>query len=39
MRNGRVQASYVYDDGRRYYATHTYDSRTDAGDGWRTNGG
>ncbi|MGE2835124.1 tyrosine-type recombinase/integrase [Mycobacterium sp. SMC-4] len=33
MRNGRVQASYVYDDGRRYYATHTYDNRTDA-EGW-----
>ncbi|WP_460356375.1 site-specific integrase [Mycobacterium sp. ZZG] len=30
MRNGRVQASYVYDDGHRYYATHTYDSRMDA---------
>lgn len=36
MRNGRVQASYVYDDGRRYYATHTYDSRTDA-EGWLAN--
>jgi hypothetical protein len=36
MRNGRIQASYVYDDGRRYYATHTYDSRTDA-EGWLAN--
>jgi integrase len=36
MRNGRVQASYIYDDGRRYYATHTYDSRTDA-EGWLAN--
>ncbi|SRR5689334_165033 len=36
MRNGRVQASYVYDDGRRYYATHTYDNRTDA-EGWLSN--
>lgn len=33
MRNGRVQASYMYDDGKRYYATHTYDNRTDA-EGW-----
>ena len=30
MRNGRIQASYIYDDGRRYYATHTYDNRMDA---------
>jgi hypothetical protein len=30
MRNGRIQASYIADDGRRYYATHTYDSRMDA---------
>jgi integrase len=36
MRNGRVQASYVYDDGHRYYATHTYDNRTDA-EGWLAN--
>jgi hypothetical protein len=36
MRNGRVQASYVYDDGKRYYATHTYDNRTDA-EGWLAN--
>lgn len=33
MRNGTVQASYVADDGRRYYATHTFDNRTDA-EGW-----
>lgn len=37
MRNGRVQASYVYDgDGRRYYGLHTYDNRTDA-EGWLAN--
>jgi integrase len=36
MRSGRVQASYIYDDGRRYYATHTYDNRTDA-EGWLAN--
>lgn len=36
MRNGRIQASYMYDDGRRYYATHTYDNRTDA-EGWLAN--
>ncbi|MCW2513580.1 MAG: site-specific integrase [Mycobacterium sp.] len=36
MRNGRIQASYVYDDGLRYYATHTYDNRTDA-EGWLSN--
>jgi len=36
MRNGRVQASYVYDDGRRYYAPHTYDNRGDA-EGWLAN--
>src|ERR1700756_1573379 len=36
MRSGRVQASYVYDDGRRYFATHTYDNRTDA-EGWLAN--
>lgn len=36
MRNGRIQASYVYDDGRRYYAIHTYDNRTDA-EGWLAN--
>ena len=34
MRNGRIQASYIYDgDGRRYYAIHTYDSKMDA-EGW-----
>jgi integrase len=36
MRNGRIQASYVYDDGRRYYATHTYDNKLDA-EGWLAN--
>jgi integrase len=36
MRNGHIQASYMYDDGRRYYATHTYDNRTDA-EGWLAN--
>jgi integrase len=36
MRSERVQASYVYDDGKRYYATHTYDNRTDA-EGWLAN--
>ncbi len=36
MRNGRIQASYIYDDGKRYYATHTYDNRTDA-EGWLAN--
>jgi integrase len=30
MRNGNVQASYITDDGRRYYATRTYDTRMDA---------
>jgi integrase len=34
MRNGRIQASYIYDgDGKRYYAIHTYDSKMDA-EGW-----
>jgi hypothetical protein len=36
MRNDRIQASYIYDDGRRYYATHTYDSKVDA-EGWLAN--
>lgn len=36
MRNGRVQASYVHTDGRRYYATHTFDARMDA-EGWLAN--
>jgi integrase len=30
MRNGNTQASYTTDDGRRYYAPHTYDTRMDA---------
>lgn len=33
MRSGRFQASYVYDDGVRYYAPHTYDNKGDA-EGW-----
>src|ERR1700739_361505 len=33
MRSGRIQASYVADDGRRYYCPHTFDSRMDA-EGW-----
>jgi integrase len=36
MRNGKVQASYVADDGRRYYATHTFDTRIEA-EGWLGN--
>lgn len=36
MRNGWIQASYVYDDGKRYYATHTYESKMDA-EGWLSN--
>ena len=36
MRNGRIQATYIYDDGKRYYATHTYDNRIDA-EGWLSN--
>lgn len=37
MRNGRIQASYIYDgDGKRYYALHTYDAKIDA-EGWLAN--
>ena len=36
MRNGSVQASYLTDDGRRYYAAHTYDNRMDA-ERWLSN--
>jgi integrase len=36
MRNGRIQASYIADDGVRYYATHPFDNRTDA-EGWLAN--
>jgi integrase len=36
MRSGRVQASYIADDGRRYYCPHTFDTRTDA-EGWLAN--
>jgi hypothetical protein len=30
MRSGRIQASYIADDGRRYYCPHTFDARMDA---------
>lgn len=33
MRNGRIQASYLHADGRRYYAPHTFTARMDA-EGW-----
>jgi integrase len=33
MRSGRIQASYIADDGRRYYCPHTFDTRMDAA-GW-----
>ncbi|MCV7239806.1 site-specific integrase [Mycolicibacterium celeriflavum] len=36
MRNGRIQASYVHEDGHRYYATHTFDAKIDA-EGWLAN--
>jgi integrase len=36
MRNGSVQASYIADDGRRYYSTHTFETRVDA-EGWLAN--
>jgi integrase len=36
MRNGRIQASYVHEDGHRYYATHTFDAKMDA-EGWLAN--
>ena len=36
MRNGAVQSSYIADDGRRYYALHTFDTRGDA-EGWLAN--
>ena len=36
MRNGRIQASYIAENGCRYYATHTYDTRLDA-EGWLAN--
>jgi integrase len=36
MRNGSVQASYIADDGRRYYSTHTFETRMDA-EGWLAN--
>ena len=36
MRNGSIQASYIADDGRRHYATRTYDTKMDA-EGWLAN--
>lgn len=36
MRNGRIQASYIHEDGQRYYATHTFDAKVDA-EGWLAN--
>lgn len=33
MRNGNVQASYVHDNGRRYYAKQPFETRMDA-EGW-----
>lgn len=36
MRNGRVQASYIHTDGRRYYAPSTFTAKMDA-EGWLSN--
>jgi hypothetical protein len=36
MRNGTIQASYIADDGRRYYAIRPFDARLDA-EGWLAN--
>ncbi|WP_046318319.1 site-specific integrase [Mycobacterium sp. UM_Kg1] len=36
LRSGRIQASYVHDDGRRYYAPSTYTTKMDA-EGWLSN--
>lgn len=36
MRSGRVQASYLHSDGRRYYAPHTFTTKMDA-EGWLAN--
>lgn len=36
MRSGSVQASYIHDDGRRYYAPHTFTTKMD-GEGWLAN--
>jgi integrase len=36
MRNGTVQASYIAEDGRRYYAIRPFDTRVDA-EGWLAN--
>lgn len=36
LRSGYIQASYVHDDGHRYYAPRTFDARTDA-EGWLAN--
>jgi integrase len=36
LRSGRIQASYVTADGRRYYAPNTYTTKMDA-EGWLSN--
>lgn len=36
MRSGSIQASYLHDDGRRYYAPHTFTAKMDA-EGWLSN--
>ncbi|AQT79314.1 site-specific integrase [Mycolicibacterium litorale] len=36
MRSGSIQASYVHEDGRRYYAPHTFTAKMDA-EGWLSN--
>ena len=36
MRNGNVQASYLHDDGHRYYATRPFGAKIDA-EGWLAN--
>lgn len=36
MRNGRIQASYIHSDGRRYYAPSTFTAKMDA-EGWLSN--
>ena len=37
MRNGRVQASYIYDDGQRYYATTLTTTAQTLKVGWLVN--
>lgn len=36
MRNGRIQASYIHANGRRYYAPSTFTAKMDA-EGWLSN--